>query len=116
MRSESCTFALGVLVVTSLIPANVWSQESGQLNSSGSGFVVSTQGYLITNNHVTQACESVRVKLDGTVHAAQVIAFDEQNDLALLKLTGALTKALSFRDSPRVKLGETAIVIGYQIG
>jgi TPR repeat protein len=117
MRSESCTFAFRVVAVTSLLSANVWSQspESGQLDSTGSGFVVSTQGYLITNNHVTQACESVRVKLDGTVYAAQVIAFDQQNDLALLKLTAALTKALSFRDSPRVKLGETVIVIGYPL-
>jgi hypothetical protein len=96
-----------------LMPANARSQ-SPQLISTGSGFVVSTQGYLITNDHVTQGCESVRVRLGDAWYSAELIASDKQNDLALLKVP-AVGASLRFRDSPRVKLGEGVIVLGYPL-
>ena len=112
MRCQPATLVLA-LVEAMLVPAIATSQ-SPQLISTGSGFVVSIQGYLITNDHVTQGCESVRVKLGDAWYSAELIASDKQNDLALLK-TPPVGTALPFRDSPRVKLGEGVIVMGYPL-
>ena len=53
--------------------------------SSGSGFAVSADGYVITNNHVIEGCQEVVVHIKGTEIPVTVIAYDPQNDLALLK-------------------------------
>ena len=53
---------------------------------SGSGFIVTTLGHMVTNAHVIAACTSLRVKVRGTVYDARVVAADPRNDLALLQL------------------------------
>ena len=53
--------------------------------SSGSGFAVSSSGHVITNNHVIAGCQNVKIHHKGRSIAATVVAFDPQNDLALLK-------------------------------
>ena len=53
--------------------------------SSGSGFAVSSDGYVITNNHVIEGCQEVVIHTKGSAISGTVIAYDPQNDLALLK-------------------------------
>ena len=53
--------------------------------SSGSGFAVSADGYVITNNHVIEGCQKVVVNIKGTEIPVTVVTYDPQNDLALLK-------------------------------
>ena len=62
-----------------------WSGE--YLNvSSGTGFYISKYGHIITNHHVTQGCNKVKVHIGGKVFEAVKIADDEVNDLALIKI------------------------------
>lgn len=88
----------------------------------GSGVIVRENGYIVTNHHVIDNAEYIRVKLqDGTVYdnyankeAVKVVGVDEQSDLAVLKINGEdkKFKALSFANSDDVSIGEWAIAIG----
>lgn len=80
---------------------------------TGSGFYVSTNGDLITNNHVIRGCDDAVVVKRGT---ARIVARDVRNDLALLHLVTrpdpGTTRPVAFRSTP-MQLGETAYVLGY---
>ena len=81
---------------------------------SGSGVIMSKDGYIITNNHVVDGAQSVSVQLsDGTSLDAKIIGTDEQTDLAVIKVTptSALTAA-EFGDSDELEPGEYAYAIG----
>jgi len=81
---------------------------------SGSGVIMSKDGYIITNNHVVDGAQSVSVQLsDGTSLVAEIIGTDEQTDLAVIKVTPTsdLTAA-EFGDSDELEPGEYAYAIG----
>ena len=81
---------------------------------SGSGVIMSNDGYIITNNHVVDGAQSVSVQLsDGTSLDAKIIGTDEQTDLAVIKVTPTsdLTAA-EFGDSDELEPGEYAYAIG----
>ena len=81
---------------------------------SGSGVIMSSDGYIITNNHVVDGAQSVSVQLsDGTSLDAEIIGTDEQTDLAVIKVTPTsdLTAA-EFGDSDELEPGEYAYAIG----
>ena len=81
---------------------------------SGSGVIMSKDGYIITNNHVVDGAQSVSVQLsDGTSLDAKIIGTDEQTDLAVIKVppTSDLTAA-EFGDSDELEPGEYAYAIG----
>ena len=81
---------------------------------SGSGVIMSKDGYIITNNHVVDGAQSVSVQLsDGTSLDADIIGTDEQTDLAVIKVTPTsdLTAA-EFGDSDELEPGEYAYAIG----
>lgn len=81
---------------------------------SGSGVIMSEDGYIITNNHVVEGAEQVMVQLsDGTQMPAEIIGTDEQTDLAVLKVEpeGTLTAA-EFGNSDELQPGEYAYALG----
>lgn len=81
---------------------------------SGSGVIMSSDGYIITNNHVVEDAQSVAVQLsDGTQYDATIIGTDEQTDLAVIKVEpeGQLTAA-EFGNSDELQPGEYAYAIG----
>ena len=81
---------------------------------SGSGVIMSKDGYIVTNNHVVDGAQSVSVQLsDGTSLDAEIIGTDEQTDLAVIKVTPTsdLTAA-EFGDSDELEPGEYAYAIG----
>lgn len=83
-------------------------------SGSGSGVIMSKDGYIITNNHVVDGAQSVSVQLsDGTSLDAEIIGTDEQTDLAVIKVTPTsdLTAA-EFGDSDELEPGEYAYAIG----
>jgi hypothetical protein len=100
-----------------LIPLLVWSQSrnSAEILSTGTGFVVSTQGYVVTNNHVAGLCESIRVGVGDSAYSALLVASDTQNDLAVLKLSEPAGTVMPFREDQRLKLGENVVAIGYPL-
>ncbi|MCL1889395.1 MAG: trypsin-like peptidase domain-containing protein, partial [Desulfovibrionaceae bacterium] len=96
-------------------------QERRQ-SSLGSGFIISEDGYIVTNNHVVEGAEVIRVNFDSsknkdTSFEAEVIGVDKETDLALLKIESS-TKLpfIKFGDSDALEVGETVVAIGNAIG
>jgi S1-C subfamily serine protease len=85
--------------------------ESDDIQSSGSGFFVSEDGYLITNNHVVRNARRVKVKTADGIFPAKVVRTDSTNDLALLKVSGQF-KPLRVATND-VQLGDAVFTIGF---
>jgi serine protease Do len=85
--------------------------------SLGSGFLVSADGYLVTNNHVVAGGGEIVVKLDdGSERPAKVVGTDPLTDLALLKIDAARVPVLPLGDSDRLQVGEPVMAIGNPFG
>jgi Do/DeqQ family serine protease len=83
----------------------------------GSGVIVRADGYVLTNNHVIDNAEQVKVELsDGRVYDANVIGTDAPSDLAVLKIDGANLHTLPLGDSDSVRVGDVALAIGNPLG
>src|SRR5271167_1005532 len=88
------------------------------LQGSGSGFLFTPDGYLLTNSHVVQAAEEIKVRLTDEARCpADLIGSDPDSDLAVLRIghPSALPYA-EFGDSSRLKVGQVAIAIGNPLG
>lgn len=83
----------------------------------GSGFVIDAQGYILTNNHVVQGADGVKVRLDGDREFdAKIIGTDPPTDLALLKVDGDDFASIDFGDSDAVEVGDWVLAIGNPFG
>ena len=94
-----------------------------EAQSLGSGFIISADGYVVTNNHVISAgaqgavVESITVTLsDGRDFKAKLIGHDAQSDLAVLKIDGATLPFVKFGDSGRARVGDWILAIGNPFG
>ncbi len=89
------------------------SGEPAPQLASGSGFLVSPDGYIVTNNHVVDGADVVRVRLhDRTVHSAEVIGSDPTTDVAVIKIEGSGLPSLTWGSSDEVKVGELVMAVG----
>jgi serine protease Do len=87
-----------------------------QTKSTGSGFFVTQAGHLLTNAHVVSDCTSISVKSSGgQAGVTKVIAVDQNNDLALLKLERPTETAAAFRIGRPLRAGESAVVFGFPL-
>ena len=85
--------------------------------ASGSGFIISTDGFVVTNNHVIEQARDIRVSLaDGRTVNAELKGADPSTDIAILKIDVTGLKALSFADSETLQPGQIAIAIGNPLG
>lgn len=83
----------------------------------GSGFVISADGYIITNNHVVAGADQIQVNLnDRRVFAARVIGLDEPSDLALIKIDADDLSYVEFGDSDALRVGDWVLAIGSPFG
>jgi serine protease Do len=88
-----------------------------QSNSLGSGFIISTDGYILTNAHVVEAADEITVKLnDKREFKAKVIGRDKNTDIALIKIDASGLSAVKFGDPGKLKVGEWVIAIGSPFG
>jgi Do/DeqQ family serine protease len=79
----------------------------------GSGFVFSSEGHILTNNHVIDGASGIQVKLrDGRRFQAEVVGSDERSDLAVLKINAPDLPVAELGDSERLRVGELAFAIG----
>ena len=93
------------------------SRKSVEQPAFGSGFVISTDGYIVTNNHVVEDTPSIMVTfIDGTEVSASLIGTDPSTDLAVIKVYGGDLKPLQFADSALLVPGQIAIAIGNPLG
>ncbi len=85
--------------------------------SLGSGVIVTSDGYILTNNHVIKDADEIKVKLyDRRVFDGKVIGTDPKTDLAVIKIDATDLPAIKIGDSDRLKVGEVVIAIGNPFG
>ena len=90
---------------------------SGSQGGTGSGFVVTSDGYIVTNNHVVEGARSISVIWsDGTREEAELVGADSGYDLAVLKVDRKGLPAVQLGSSGSVKVGDTAIAVGSPLG
>lgn len=88
-----------------------------QARSSGSGFFISADGYVVTNNHVVENAESIKVVLkDERELDAVVVGRDEATDLAVLKVKGGGFPFVNFENSAKPRVGDWVIAVGNPFG
>jgi len=98
---------------------NPWGSNNSQnyklqpIKASGSGVILSDDGYIVTNNHVVQDADSIEVTLnDNRIYDAKVIGTDVGTDLALIKIDETELPYLSYGNSDSVKVGEWVLAVG----
>jgi Do/DeqQ family serine protease len=92
-------------------------QPRGVQRGLGSGVITSQDGYILTNNHVVEGVDTVKVELpDKRTFTAKVIGTDPATDLAVVKIDAKNLPTLVFGDSDAVKVGDVALAIGNPLG
>ena len=117
-RAPDSVAGIAQRVLPSVVSISTRSISGG---GTGSGFVIDSNGYILTNNHViskaAQTGGSIQVSLsDGSFYSAKVIGRDASYDLAVLKITASGLKALQFGDSDAIAVGDLVIAIGSPLG
>jgi len=99
-------------------PADVTTGTAKQQLGSGSGFIISSDGLIVTNNHVVDqtGVEYTVILNSGKEYTATVIAKDNVLDIALVKITATNLPYLSFGDSDKIEVGQTVVAIGNALG
>ena len=117
--SASQVYARNVNAVV-LIESTVVSELYGQTAtgvSSGSGFVISQDGYVVTNFHVVEGASSVNVVMfDGKTYPAALVGYDSTNDIALLKVEATGLTAVTLGSSDALIVGDQVVAIGNPLG
>lgn len=88
------------------------TKKEKQINGSGTGFIITKDGYIITCHHVIADASKIRIPVGGTLYEAKLICDDPNNDLALLKINGSFS-AISFSSKRSAKMGQEVFTIGY---
>ncbi|MFG2129022.1 S1C family serine protease [Streptomyces sp. NPDC048751] len=103
--------AIAAAVSPSIVEINATSNAG---ESTGSGVIITSNGEIVTNNHVVSGASSVKVRTsDGKTYTANVVGTDSKKDLALIKLENASgLKAAALGDSSGVDVGDTVVAIG----
>ena len=88
-----------------------------ETEAAGSGVIISSDGYIITNNHVVEDGTSYTITTyDGDVYEAELVGTDEKTDIAVLKVDAEGLTAAVIGNSDQIQVGDTAIVIGNPLG
>jgi serine protease Do len=94
------------------------SPSTRRLHALGSGFILSPDGYIATNNHVISGAQDIQVKLqDGRVYPATIVGRDPELDVALLRAKGAKNlPAVRLGDSSAIRVGDWVVAVGNPYG
>ena len=91
--------------------------QTPKTEATGSGVIISSDGYIVTNNHVVEGADELTVTLnDNKEYSARIIGTDKTTDLALIKVDGKNLPTLPIADSDKVKVGEWVIAVGNPFG
>lgn len=102
--------------ITTSVTTNYWGFQTTSA-ASGSGFIITDDGYIVTNYHVIENSDSITVSLyDGTAYAAELIGYDESNDIAVLKVEAKDLTPVVVGDSDNLNVGDDVIAIGNPLG
>ncbi len=102
--------------ITTSITTNYWGYQTTSA-ASGSGFILSDDGYILTNHHVIDDSSAITVSCyDGTTYDAELIGFDESNDIAVLKVEATGLTPVILGDSSKMNVGDDVVAIGNPLG
>jgi len=91
--------------------------QTPKKEATGSGVIISPDGYIVTNNHVVEGADELTVTLnDNREFSARIVGTDKQTDLALLKVNATNLPTLPIGDSDKLKVGEWVLAIGNPYG
>ncbi len=91
--------------------------QTRRSKSLGSGFLISKDGYIVTNDHVVRDAESIQVKLSNDkIYDAKVVGGDQKTDIAVIKITASDLPTAVLGDSDKLEVGQWAIAIGNPFG
>ena len=102
--------------ITTSITTNYFGYQTTAA-AAGSGFILTQDGYILTNYHVVENSNSITVTTyDGTAYDAQLIGYDESNDIAVLKVDATDLTPVVLGDSDTLNVGDTVVAIGNPLG
>jgi len=102
--------------ITTSITTNFWGYQSTSA-ASGSGFIISDNGYILTNYHVIAESDSISVSTyDDKSYDATLIGYDESNDIAVLKIEAEDLVPVVLGDSDNLNIGDNVVAIGNPLG
>lgn len=102
--------------ITTSVTTNYWGFKTTSA-ASGSGFIITTDGYILTNYHVIEDSDSISVSLyNGSNYDAELIGYDESNDIAVLKIEAENLPPVILGDSDNLNVGDSVIAIGNPLG
>ncbi len=105
-----------VAVTAKTVSTNSYGQQA-ESGSSGSGFIISADGYVVTNFHVVENATAVAVvTFDGNQHEARIIGYDSTNDIAVLKVEGENLPHVTLGSSDAMIVGDQVVAIGNPLG
>lgn len=102
--------------ITTQVTTNFWGYTT-QSAASGSGFIYTADGYILTNFHVIESANSIKVTLyNGESYDAQLVGYDESNDIAVLKIDAEGLTPVIIGDSDKLNVGDPVVAIGNPLG
>ena len=102
--------------ITTSITTNYWGYQTTSA-ASGSGFILTEDGYILTNYHVIENSNSVQVTTyDNTAYSASIVGYDESNDIAVLKIDATGLTPVVLGDSDGLYVGDEVMAIGNPLG
>ncbi|HLD09388.1 MAG TPA: trypsin-like peptidase domain-containing protein, partial [Methylophilaceae bacterium] len=94
-----------------------FDNEQRSENSLGSGVIVSSEGYILTNHHVVESADEIEVALaDGRNFPARIVGTDPETDLAVLKVDAKGLPAITFAPAEKINVGDVVLAIGNPFG
>ena len=113
-----CQQAVGI---TTEVTTTNWFGQTSSSAVSGSGFVVTADGYIVTNYHVIEYAYKYNYKIsvmfyDGTTYEASIVGVEESNDIAVLKVDATGLTPIDVGDSESIQVGEEVYAIGNPLG
>ena len=95
----------------------IMTTTGGTSEGAGSGVIVKSNGYIVTNYHVIDGATTIAVRLhSGKSYSASVVGYDEQTDIAVLKIDANKLNAVTIGRSSKLSVGDLAVVIGNPLG
>lgn len=102
--------------ITTSVTTNFWGFTTTSA-ASGSGFILTSDGYILTNYHVIESSSSITVTLyNGDTYDATLIGYDESNDIAVLKIDATDLSPAVLGDSDNLNVGDSVVAIGNPLG
>ena len=103
-------------ITTSIVSTNWWGIPV-EGAAAGSGFIISDDGYIVTNYHVIEGASGAKVTLyDGSTYDASLVGYDQSNDLAVLKIDATGLTPVVLGDSDSLSVGDQVVAIGNPLG